>query len=182
MKNIFVSKGVTLPELIIAAGLFSVVGIIMAAILLSGSSLYYLQSAKVEQRLGINEAFSSLKRNIRQSSAVVDGSSDVQLILKLPSINSQGPIINVYDHILYYYTGEKFYEIVSPDAQSIRTATDKILAQNVDNIKFEYYDDSGVSVTPVNATRVKLTLSLKQKAGAGFETNIATTEADLKNN
>lgn len=184
-------NGFSLVELLMVVVLIGVLGILISAILINQTGLFYSQSARVEQRASINNSLRAVQNNLRDSYSVATGypeispayiSSSSALVLKLASVSNQGVAFpNVYDYIVYTEQNGKFYEKVFPDDLSSRKKTEVILADNIDTILIEYYDITGSPVTPPSAEKVKMTLKLKQKAGAYFETNIATTEAQLKN-
>lgn len=185
------SRGFTLVELIISTAIAVVVGGLLISIFVSNTGLFYRESSKISEGLGINDSLSSIRSSIKQTQAVASGyplvfpaytSSTSELVLQIAAIDSSSNIIaNTYDYIVYTTSQNKLYMKVFPDALSSRKSVDKILSSNVTSVVFNYLDSSGNSVTPVSAIKVKVTITLNQQVGLGTETNIATTEANLRN-
>lgn len=186
------SAGITLLELLIFMALSVLTGILLVGIMISNSEILYKQSSRLSQGLDINDTLVSIKTNIRQASSVAISypeagppaytSSQSQLVLKLLSVDSSGGVIqNTFDFIVYLKEDDFIKILVLPDTLSSRTSQDTILAKNTDTLVFDYYDPLDTPVVPQDAKKVKISLVLKQKAGARFETNLATGEAILRN-
>lgn len=184
--------GFTLVELLIVMVLGIIISITLAAILINNSEIIYKQSSRVSQGLSLNDALTSIKNYIRQASSVAISypetppatytSSSSQLVLKLAAIDSNGDIIqNTFDYVIYLKDGDKLKLLLIKDISSTRNALNSILAKNLDQLIFNYYDSTGTSVIPQDAKRVKVSVSLNQKAGSKYETNVATGEANLRN-
>lgn len=187
-------KGITLVEALLTLGIAVVVGALLLVIMVNSFGLFYQQSGRLEQGLNVNDALVKTKETIRGASKVSSSypetgsptytSSSTQLVLKIPSINSSGDIISgVFDYFVFFKDNDKLRFKTFPDAQSSRKAQDQIFTTKLDNLIFEYFDAQIPPQTaqPNLAVKIKITLSLKQKAGAGIETNIATAEANLRN-
>lgn len=186
------SRGFTLPEILIVMMLSVLTGTLLIGILINNSELVYKQSSRVSQGLEINDTLSNIKSYIRQASSVASSypqtppatytSNSSQLVLKFASLDANDDIIqNSFDYVVYLKDEDKLRILVLPDPQSFRDPKDSILAKNVDSLIFDYYDSAGVSTTPTVATRVKVSVVLKQKAGSKVEINTATAEAILRN-
>lgn len=177
-------KGLTLIEILIAMGIATVAGVLLLVIIVNSAGIFNVQSAKVESGLNINEAFSKFRVSVKQSNAISDQSNSSQLVLKVSSLDPDGNIIdNTYDDFIFMVDQKKLRFKITPNVLSSRKETDSILAYNIESINFQYFNSENppLEVTPVNATKVRLTLNLKQKTGADFETNVATSEANLRN-
>lgn len=184
-------RGITLSEAVIALGIASVVGALLLVIIVNSAGLFYKQSSKVEQGLGINDALGKIRESVKESSAVVASytvgsttytSSATEIVLKIPSIDSAGNTISdTFDYFVFLKDQSTLRFKVFPDSQSKRSSADQIFSTNADSLLFQYLDSANSEVAPSSAVKVKITLSLKQKAGATFETNIATSEANLRN-
>lgn len=185
--------GLTLIEVLIAMGLALIVGTLLVSILVNSAGLFYKESSKLEQGVNINDALSKVRENIRESTSVAVSftsggttytSNSTQLVLKISSIDSSGNILaNTFDYFVYFLDQKKFRFKIFPDAQSERIAQDQIFSTNVDSLSFKYLDSANPpnEVTPNIAKNVRITVTLKQKSGANFETNTATSEAGLRN-
>lgn len=186
-------SGLTLIEVLIAMGIASVIGALLLIIIVESGGLFYQQSSKVGQGLGSNDALSQIRSAIKESSAItssyIDGSrtytsSSTQLVLKLGSIDSSGNLISdTFDYFVFFADMNKLRFKSFTDVQSLRRAADQILSLNVDSILFQYYDlaNPPQEVAPTQASKTKITLTLRQKSGANIEMSIATSEANLRN-
>lgn len=187
-------RGFTLAEVIIALGIAMVVGALLLVIIVNSVGLFYKESSKVGQGILSNDALSKITQNIKNSNAVVSSytfsqttytSSSTQLVLKQPSIGSSGNIIsNTFDYFVLFLNQDQLKFKSFPDAQSSKKAQDQVLSLNVQSILIQYLSSANPpqEVSPQSATKVRVTLTLKQKTGANFEQNISTSEANLRNN
>ena len=177
-------RGLTLIEVLIAMGIATAAGVLLLVIIVNSAGLFTQQSSKVQEGLNINDALSTLRGDIKQASSVADTSSASQLVLKVSSIDNLGNIIdNTFDLFVLYLDQGSIHLKIFPDATSSRKTADRILSTSVDSLRFQYLSAASppVEVTPVSASKVRVTLTLKQKIGTKFEISTATTEANLRN-
>lgn len=186
-------KGLTLVELLITMSIGVVVGTMLLVILVNSGGLFYKESSKIEQGLNINDAFSVFDEAVKQAVAIETshafGSTTYtsgidQLVLKMSAIDSSNNIIsNAYDYYIFFLDQTKLRLRTFPDPQSSRKSRNQIFSTAVDSLTFKYFDNSNPpnEVLPASAKKVRMEIILKQKSGAGFETNIATAEANLRN-
>lgn len=187
-------RGFTLIEIIISLAVVSVSGILLMAIVLNSTNVALTQSLKVEQGVDINNALSQIKTLVKQSSGVlayypsseapVYTSSSSQLILNLPSIDSSGGgIPGFFDVFIFYQNGSQLKMQSFPALQSNRKSSDQILSNKIDLVSFKFFDDSNppLEVSPSIASKIRITISLKQKNGLKLETSIATGESNIRN-
>ena len=149
------------------------------------AGLFSDQSSKVQEGLSINDALSSLRSYIKQTEAVIDHYIDNsitytsganQLILKIPSTDSLGNLIdNTNDYFVFYVNQSYLHLKIFPAALSSRKAADQILSNSVNNLNFQYFNlaNPPMEVAPASAAKVRISLTLKQVS--------ATTEANLRN-
>lgn len=186
------SRGFTLVELLIVVTLAVTVSAVLVAILINNSEVVYKQSSRVSQGLDLNDALANIKSYIYQASSVSSSypetppatytSSSSQLVLKLASLDANGEVMqNIFDYVVYLKDQDKLKILVIPSSQSSRKSQNSILAKNVNTLIFDYFDSQGISTTPSVAKRVKVSVVLKQKAGSKYETNVASGEANLRN-
>lgn len=187
-------RGLTLVEALLTLGIAAIVGTLILVIIVSSAGLFYQQSGRVEQGLSLNDALLNIKETIRGASAIAAAypetgtpsytSGATQLVLKVPSIDSSANIISgVFDYFVFVKDIQQLRFKTFLDGQSSRKPQDQIFTTNLDNLLFEYFDGQTPPqpVQPNLAVKIKITVVLKQKAGAGIETNMATAEANLRN-
>lgn len=187
------TTGFTLIELLIAMGITAVIGLSLVVIIVNSAGLFYKQSSTVQEGLNINDALAIVRSSIKQASSVgvsyTDGSTvytsgPQQLVLKVSSIDSAGNIIpGTYDNFVFYKDQDFLRSKVFLNPLSSRNPVDRILSTIVNNLNFTYFNSATppVEVAPPVATRIRIALTLKQKAGMSFETSIATSEANIRN-
>lgn len=193
MKFEINSNGLTFVEALMALGISVVIGGLLVAILVNSAGLFYKESSKLQGGLNINESLSKIREGIKEANSVatsyVDGSttytsSQTQLVLKVPSQDSSGNIIqNTYDHHIYLKDENYLRFKIFPDATSVVKMQDQILTTTLDSIKFQYFDlaNPPQEAVPSTASKVRVNLTLKKRVGLNFETNTATSEAFLRN-
>lgn len=186
-------RGLTLIEVLVAMGIATVVGVLLVVIIVNSAGLFTQQSSKVETGLNINDTLSQVRGSIKQASAVTasytSGSTTYttgvnQLVLKVSSVDSSGNIIaNNHDYFVFFLDQSSLHFKVFPDPSSARKASDQIFSTAVDNLVFKYFNSLNPpsEVTPAEATKIRISLTLRQKIGTSFETNSATSEANLRN-
>lgn len=184
-------KGFTIMETILVITVVAIIGIFIAMILINNTGLFYLETSKVDQGLHINDVLSSIHGNIRRASSVAVGypeisptytTSSTALVLKLSSTDSLNNVIQgSYDYIVYYLDVNKLRYKSFSASGSTRSSADQILAFNVDKVLFQYFDSLGNEVSATSAIKVRVSITLKQKAGALNLSNSATSEAYLRN-
>ncbi len=188
------TKGLTLLEVLIAMGIATVVGALLLVIIFNSAGLFYKQASKVGQGLGSNDALTHIRSTIKQSSSIstsfTDGSttytsSSTQLVLKVSSIDSSNNLIaNTFDYFVYFLDQDKlrFKSFLDPQSSG-RKAANQILSSNVQSVLFQYFNSQNPAqeVAPPQASKIKITLTLRQISGGNYETSIATSEANLRN-
>lgn len=185
--------GFTLVELLITLAIGTALGAMLLVIMVNTGGIFYKESSTLQQGLNNNDAMAKINQSIRQAAGVEASypspsplyvSSSTQLILKIPAQDSQGLAIqDSFDRFIFFLDGTKLRMKVFPDSQSSRKTADQIFSTNVNQLIFQYYDSQSPpqETVPGSAAKVKVTIQLQQKAGAGIERSTATTEATLRN-
>lgn len=191
MKHLTIDNGFSLVELLVVITLTILVGGLLLSILVSNTNVFYRETAKVSQGVGVNDVLSNVSENVKQSIGVASGypvssptytSGAATLVVKLPSIDQSGnTLANTFDYVVYYQDVDKLRFKIFPDPLSKRPLEDKILVTNLDSLNFEYFDKQGVSISPTAAAKVKLTIILEQKAGTTTQTSTNSVEVELRN-
>lgn len=186
-------KGFTLIEVLVAMGIATLVGALLVIIIVNSAGLFTEQSSKVQTGLNINDALQQVRDSIKQANSVADQytagsttyvSGSNQLVLKIASINSSGDIvINSFDYFIFLRDQSFLRFKIFPDPLSSRKARDQIFSNSVDNFSFQYLNSAipPVEVSPATATKVRVSLTLKQKNGPDFVIHTSTSEANLRN-
>lgn len=186
-------KGLTLIEVLITMGISVVVGVLLLVVIVNSAGLFYSQSSKLSIGLNTNDALSQVRQSIKEASAIAASftsgvetytSGATQLVLKVPALDASNNIIaDTFDYFIFFLDQKKLRFKTFPDTQSTRRAQDQIFSTSVDSLTFKYYDlvSPANEVVPTAAQRVLISLTLKQKSGAGFESSTATSEANLRN-
>lgn len=186
-------KGLTLIEILVAMGIASTVGILLLVIMVNSAGLSTKESFKVQNGLNINDALSKVRSTIKQASSVAASytynsttytTSATQLVLKVSSIDSSNNIISdTFDYFVFFLDGKILRFKIFKDSVSFRQSADQIFSTNVSNLTFRYLNsaDPPVEVSPTSAAKVQIILTLMQRAGVAVETQIATSEASLRN-
>ncbi len=184
-------RGLTIVELLIAGSLIAAVGAIMVMIFVQNSGVLLKQQAKVSQGLNANDAHAEITEVIRQASAVATSyssytSNGTTLVLKLASYNGQGTLINdTYDYAVFKRDATNsaiLRKQIFPNASSSRSAESEVLAKDVSNLTFIYYDNNKSVVTPANATIIDFTINLTTAAGKDQATASSSGQVHLRNN
>lgn len=187
------SRGLTLIEALVAMGIAVIAGVLLLTIIVNSVGIFSKQLPKVQQGLGINDALSAVRNNIKQANAVGSGYTDgattytsgaTQLVLEIPAIDSSGNIIaNAVDFFIFFLDQNLLRFKIFPDPLSGRRYEDRIFSNQAESLNFQYLSNATpeTEAAPSEAVKVRITVTLKQKAGAGFEVNTATTEANLRN-
>ena len=186
-------KGLSLIEILIAMSIAVVIGALLVVIIINSAGLYSKQSSKLSEGLNINDALSQVRVSIKDASAVVAAytygsttytSGATQLVLKVASIDSSNNIIaDTFDYFIFFLDQNKLRFKTFPNLVSLRKAQDQIFSTSVEGLVFKYFNGANppVEVTPNTATKVRISLTLKQKNGVNYESSSATSEASLRN-
>lgn len=186
-------SGFTMIEILVSMGIAVVTGALLLVIIVNSAGLYSTQSSKVQEGLNINDALLEIRGSVKQASAIIAQYTNGQttyttgpdeLVLEVASLNSSGNILSdTYDFYVFYLDQNYLRFRIFPDPASSRIASNKILSNLVDTLSFQYFNSAvpPVEVNPVDATKVRISLKLKQRTGKNFEVSVATSEANLRN-
>ncbi len=187
------SLGFTLVETLVASGVALIVGTLLVGILVNHSGLSYKENALVNEGLSLNDAMGKIDNNIRESAAVAIGypestptytTGNSVLVLKLPALSSSGTIENVYDYavIAADITQPKVLRLqIFPDSQSIRQPANTVLTTLLNSVTFNYLDRNGNSVTPADAFKVSVNLSVLSQTGSIGSSRSSVSTTSLRN-
>lgn len=191
MKNNI--KGFTLFEVVIVAGIAVIVGTLIVGILINNTGIINKESSIVTQGLNINDAIREVDTYGRQAVLVASGYPEVSptyvtgantLVLKIPAINSQGIIGDVYDFVVITKDSSNpklLKEYIFPDTLSIREDKNTILTNLLSSIEFEYLDNNDAPIAAPSAIKIKTTISVLSKTSYSDQSRSATIVTSLRN-
>ena len=182
-------KGFTLPEVIVTTAVVVLVGSLLITILANNTNLFYHQSVKVSEGLGTNDATLSVRAKLKEAVAVTASypleptyfSDPTHLILKLPSLDGTGTINGSFDFCIFSKEGDKLRMQVFPDVSSQRKREDQIIAFNISNLLFEYFDKQGSPIDLTESKKVRMTITVEQNIGSKPQEHTAVSEVELRN-
>lgn len=179
-------RGLTLIEVLVAMGIAGVVGTLLLMIVVQSSGIFTDQSSKVQRGLDINDALSQARLSIKDAGGVANSYTDGidtyttgedLLVLKVTSIDAAGDIIEeTFDYFVFFKDQDFLRFKTFPDPSSGRKQKDSILATQVSDLHFQYFNSASppAEVSPQSAAKIRISLKLNQ-------TNFATSEANLRN-
>ena len=192
------NKGFTLFELQVASAIVLITLSAVLALYLFSWRSFTIGNTLLDVYSNSRNASGWLTRDIRCAAQVessyVSGdttytTSEHVIVLKVPSINSLGEVINShYDYIIYELQGTDLYRIVQNDALSSRSACNNVIAHNCADLTFSS-DGVGLSdivnLSTVNTVSIYLPINKSTISLSGTGTYIAsinpTTVVRLRN-
>lgn len=186
-------KGLTLVEILITMVIATIVSGLLVVIIVNNAGLFSKETSKLNIGLNTNDALFEIRQSIKEANSVAPSFTDGfttytsaanQLVLKISSIDSSNNIIaNTFDYFVFFLDTNKLRFKTFPTLPSARKAQDQIFSTSVDSLSFTYLDRANPpnEVAPNAAAKVLVSLTLRQKSGANYETQTATSEANLRN-
>lgn len=191
MKNN--SNGFTLVELLLVIGIAVIIGTLLVGILINNTGVINKESAIVTQGLNINDALREIETYGRQAVSVSAGypvdsptyiAGETTLILKIPSINDQGIISDVYDFVIITKDNSNqklLKEYIFPDAVSTREDRNAVLTNLLSSVVFEYLDNNDLPVAAPSAVKIKATINVLSKTSSSDQLRSAIVVISLRN-
>ena len=178
-------NGISLTEFLVVFAIFLTVsvGAIQAYMFLSKS--FYIMRLYLTFYLKGRETIDFISKDCRVAIRVMDTygaytTTDDNLILKMPSIDSSGDIIDInneFDYMVYRIAGNDLMKTVIPGSASSRPAYDGVFKENIQSLYITYDGTPLSSVT--NKSSIKhLTLSAsigETVMGTNYQINPGTT-------
>ncbi|EKD62559.1 MAG: hypothetical protein ACD_52C00128G0002 [uncultured bacterium] len=193
------ARGVSLVELITAIGLIGLVSIMVISIYITHFRLFSNQSQSIdlanENRLALDE----MAIQIKEAQAIVSTctypacsgytTSATTIVLQLWPLDANGnptdPGSSNYDYVVYKrddLENTKLVKITYPATISTKKAGTDVLASDVSNLTFAYYNPfPTVSPDPTQATEVNVSLTNTNTNMGKTNTITQSTEAVLRN-
>ncbi len=187
------SKGFTIFETVIVAGIAVIAGTLLVGILVNNTGVTNTEKSMVTQGLSTNDSVHEIDNYVRQAAAIVSGYPVVSptyvtglttIVIKIPSTNQQGIISDVFDFVVITKDdsrGNLLKEYIFPDDLSTRKTADKVLTNILDSIEFTYLDKNESLVAPTSAEKVKIQINVLSKNGSANKSRSATIVTSLRN-
>ncbi|MCJ7681644.1 MAG: prepilin-type N-terminal cleavage/methylation domain-containing protein [Candidatus Aminicenantes bacterium] len=192
------SCGLTVIELIMA---LTIISILMTAVMILYSrsqTLFFNQSQKSDAIFDSRAPLNLIGRDIREALDVLSGpvvidsqtysTSNSCVILKLPSIDADGLIIdidNVFDTVIYYrhqqYT-DRLVRVVDADESSSRYEQSRVMIQSCDGFDLLFFDASGnTTTTAADIFQIRIALDSRYLGSNRDFFGSLTTDYNLRN-
>ncbi len=165
----FKKRGFIMVEVAVVVGIISVMSIILADISISPGRLFSAESAKNDLQLQGVRVINGMGKIIKLADQVVATktinsknytTSGQTIILRLPSVDSEGKVINEkYDYAVFYLDSQNEKSCLlslEPDPLSSRALIEKLLSDSCQSLRFIYDEENYEDVSSV---MVELTLS-----------------------
>ncbi len=181
MKSI-VKNGFTLIEVTIVILLTALVMIVIVEFFFGTLSIYRQQEADLILNNSARTALDDIDANVRSSSVTLTNyltynAGPDTLIVRMPSIDAGKIIIpGTYDTVVFYLIGTNLFRDTVPDPASSRLAQNKLLAENVSSLTFNYDNADFAQVTTVQTD-----LSLLRNTGKEIRTLTLSSKSRLRN-
>lgn len=189
-------KGYLIFELNIAVFIAAIVFAVVLSIYISVWQMVANGNEYLSSYAGSRSAAGWMSRDIRCAAQVIKqypetgtasySTGDSVIVLKVPSIDSAGEVINsCYDHVVYRLSGSDLYRIVIKNASSSRSNENRIIARNCESLTFrsgdqdlQYYVDNDTLAT---IDTVSIYLPINKTRGVIVESTNPTTIVRLRN-
>lgn len=197
-RKIF-ARGISLMEFLLVMALSTVIMLALLSLFVSGQKYFMNQDAKSDAIEDSQYPIRWLTRDINEAVEVIPGpieidgsfysTSSVSLVLKVPSIDANGLIINIdalFDYIVYRlnpdHTSWLERVIDALDGTSARLDSSRVLADDVTSFALGYFDANGSPAVTYGETAViDLSLASTRRGwGRSFQER-ADTRAKLRN-
>lgn len=187
-------QGFSLMETLIVVGTSSIIGVVLISLFVQNNSVFHNQSVRTSQNISSNDAYAHISEAIRQASAISASynapptytTNANTLVLQLPAVNSSGAIIaDVYDYMIITRDSQNptlLKEIVYPNGQSARPASNQIIAKDVSSVVFYYLDSNHAPITPINATSINFVINLSTLISNKPQQSSVSGQINLRNN
>lgn len=196
-RNFRNHKAMTLVELLVVVGISVAVLAAIMVIDLLVRRTFSFNTAFINVHSQARTAMDWLSRDIRwatqiRSDVIIDSvtytTGDDELVLEVPSIDSDGNIIpGVVDYIVYFLDStdtSKLTRIIDADDSSSRTDGNHTLALNINDLEFSSGGTALSSVADVTSvSKIDIDLETRQVATSGeVATEFLNSTVKLRNN
>ena len=157
-------KAIALIEVLVTAGLTSVIALLIANAYISGIQSWDFNFSRYSASSNLDNAVNSIAQYALLASSSADtfnyngiiySSDSDTLILQVPSIAASGAVINGYfDSLVYDFDSpnKNLKELIVPDTHSYRNFKDKIIVENVAAVSFAQTETAKGKMQIINLT------------------------------
>lgn len=189
------AKGLTLLELLIVASVGAVAGFLLISSMIQSNDVFFRETGRVQEGLSLNDALTIVSKDIKsaakislsypESGQIQHQTSEEVLVLKIPSIDSEGAVLEgTYDYIVIYKdltNPINFLRKVIPTSPSQKGAQENVLLKNLKKVSFYYLDKNGNAVSPTQAEKINFFINTETKFGLNSQVSSASSEVNLRN-
>ena len=178
-------RGFTLTELIFVSSIELIAIMIAIQLFVSWNKDYKVLASYLNCYLRGREAIDRISKDSRIAIRVMDSYSgytttDSSLVLRIPSIDSSGNIIDVnneFDYIVYRIQGQDLWKKIIPGPLSSRSSYDGILKKSIESL---YMESNGTPLSGIShkssITRITMWVSIVETfMGKDYRINPGTT-------
>ncbi len=181
------TKGVTLIESVVVIAILVIATLIVSATFVSLYNIAQINLAAFEVKSQAGVALQRMTENIEEASLVLSSftihshlytTSENTLVLKLPSVSSEGEIIpGNFDYAAIFVSApSNLIMDTEPSASSARPDGEIILSNLAENLNFRYN-----SSTSTDITTVEIFLKTAKSSQNSTKTSTLSTTAHLEN-
>ncbi|OGY23638.1 MAG: hypothetical protein A2Y57_03960 [Candidatus Woykebacteria bacterium RBG_13_40_7b] len=189
MKILESQKGITLIEVVIAAGLIGFLGIILGDILINHQSLFNEENLNMEIISENKRVLKDISNSVRNASDVLVSytigadtyqTNDQSLVLKIPSVDNNGnTIFGSYDHIVFFIDALNSHKLIKKTlvaTGSSRQNSEISQTLSLSDLKFEFN-------TPLveDSTLIKTELEIQKSSFGKTKAFRDQIESNLRN-
>jgi len=184
--------GFSLLEALIALTILTIMIGAILSFYAKGQQTFINESAQAEAIEQTRYPLAWITRDVKLSTAIEASwgsyaTSADTLILRVPSVNSSGLIIDLetsWDRVIYRIDGNRLVRIVDAlDGVSARVDRTRVLGDGMASLAFAYYDGGGavLSTNLNSATSVQPTLTARRHGSQRTFTESLNTKVKLRN-
>ena len=176
------SAGFTLVESVIMVFILALLLVALFSLYDWHGKIYVYQKAVVETTEQARFSTQTLQTWVSQAyrieaNVALGGvnyqSATTTVVLKVPSVNTQGQTIaGTWDYAAFYLDGKNLYLRVEPNASSTRLTLYKRLAESVSNLEFTYDNPAWDSVRRVSVDLTTTVQAREQTVFSHFQQNL----------
>lgn len=138
-------RGFTLIELMVSVSILIVMLLVSVSVTIALNKDFKILLGYLSSSLKGREVIDAVSKDLRIAVRVMDSyasytTTDSSIVLKVPSIDASGQIIDVdadFDYVIYYISGGDLRKVVLPDPDSSRPPYNAIFKKGIESIRME---------------------------------------------